>query len=448
MINKLILAGIAALISFPFIFPIKAAYAFVPDPGVIIVDDFSDAPDFYLNHECSVGAVTGGPCTLRAAIDEANFCSLSTCPEGVVIKLPPGTYTLTIFPTGDNDNSSGDLDIEPMEGVTASSPFVIEAVDPAYPPVIDANGVDRVFHIYDTPAPITFRNLVIRGGTLLVIDAETSGMEGAGVLNYGNLTLENVIIKNNQFLCPSNDAKICWGLGGGILTEGYLLMKDSTVRNNTAFTGGGIVTAGLAEVNIFSSTVSGNHGVYGGGGIVNSGLQLQIENSTISDNISEFFGGIFNLRNLDLFNVTIASNMATDGGAANLYNSADGIIIKISNSIIAYPIGPDPTENCWSTVSITNLGINLYSDSSCGTGAGILSNTDPKLTPLGWFGGATMTRGLLVGSPAHDAVTGFCLDHNSYTLTFDQRGENRDNKCDLGAFEGEAYGMYLPVITR
>lgn len=414
-----------------------------PNPMEITVDSTLDAPDVEANLVCYAGVPEGGQCTVRAAIDEANKCMVADCPGIVKINIPPGTYLLTLQPSGDNDNSSGDLDIRPLYGIEE---LIIEGTDSTNPSIIDANGLDRVFHIYDTDTPITLRNLIIRGGTLISAVENNYHVEGAGVSNYGHLTLENVIIENNQILCATTNFYDCEGIGGGVNTGGSLLIKASTVRNNTAFVGGGIFTSSPDEVTILSSTISGNFAAFGGGGILNFGELLQIENSTISDNSSDSFGGIFNLWNMNLYNVTIAGNTATGGGYANLYNSSGAI--NISNSIIAYPIGPYPTINCWNSGNWNTLGINIYSDSSCVAGADDLINTDPNLTPLAWLGGPTMTRGLLAGSPAHDAVDGACFDLNSSILTHDQRGVNRDSHCDLGAFEGEVYEIYLPSIDR
>lgn len=61
-----------------------------------IVDNTMDMPDFAIgNSVCSAGQPTGGPCTLRAAISEAN-ANLSDGP--VTILVPPGVYTLVIPP--------------------------------------------------------------------------------------------------------------------------------------------------------------------------------------------------------------------------------------------------------------------------------------------------------------------------------------------------------------
>jgi len=187
------------------------------------------------------------------------------------------------------------------------------------------------------------------------------------------------------------------------------------VRNNFGLCGGGLFLTNTQPIKILNTTISGNEALYSAGGMLNYG-STTIQNSTISNNAAGSNGGILNYGTMNLYNVTIANNGSVDGSAANVSNVNT---FNIHNSIIAYPFSWSIVSNCQNIGAWTAFGINLYSDSSCGTGAGILSNTDPKLTPLAWLGGQTMTRGLLVGSPAHDAVTGFCLDHNSYTLTFD-----------------------------
>jgi len=121
----------------------------------------------------------------------------------VIIRLPPGTYTLTIPPIDDNDNTSGDLDIDPWydDVIHAYNPlFVIEGTDPGNPPIINANGLDRVFHIYKSSTPVGLRYLVILGGNLNIVGGNTVDKDGAGISNRGILELENVVIENNQII--------------------------------------------------------------------------------------------------------------------------------------------------------------------------------------------------------------------------------------------------------
>ncbi|HEY6042160.1 MAG TPA: choice-of-anchor Q domain-containing protein, partial [Anaerolineae bacterium] len=87
------------------------------------------------------------------------------------------------------------------------------------------------------------------------------------------------------------------------------------------------------------------------------------------------------------------------------------------------------------------------SGTSCGFGSvsGSMSNTDPKLAPLGHYGGPTKTMALLKGSPAIDAVLTGCPPPS-----VDQRGVSRPQgaHCDIGAFEAALFWFYLPVIMK
>src|SRR5574340_115655 len=113
MIKKNVLLSVLIVFIIMLCFPAAKTFAQDPPPWEITVDSTLDATDVANNSVCSAITPTEGPCTLRAAIDEANKCTLdlNTCEGGVVIHVPPGTYTLTIPPSGGNDNYTGDLDI-------------------------------------------------------------------------------------------------------------------------------------------------------------------------------------------------------------------------------------------------------------------------------------------------------------------------------------------------
>lgn len=444
MVKKYFSYGFALVFIFLLVSPTMETYAADPEPWVFEVDDTTDAPDYVHNSVCSAGAVTGGGCTLRAAIEEANKCPVDAlaCGGGVTIQVPPGTYTLTIPPSGINDNLTGDLDIYNSNDLPS---YVIEGTDPANPPVIDAAELDRVFLIGDSTTPVTLRYLVIRGGKLTITESDAIDKNGAGVSNRGILNLENVVIENNQIGCfPASHSECYTGVGGGLFSINQLTMNTTTVRNNSAIRGGGIFFTGDPQMRVLNSTISGNQALSNGGGILNYGT-VYIENSTISNNVAAYTGGIVNNLTLKLYNVTIASNVSLEGIATNLVNSNE---LNIRNSIIAYPLSPYTISNCQNTGTWTADGNNMYSDSSCVPGVNDFPNTNPKLTPLAWLGGPTMTHGLLEGSPAHNAGTNFCLDTNGYVISSDQRGVNRDSQCDLGPFEGVAYGVYMPMIRR
>ena len=449
-IFKFMLVGVLIFAAF---LPTAKISAVDPIPWDIWVNDFSDAPDFAHNSVCDINEPTNPPsppvCTLRAALDEANKCpdDPMACELGAIIHVPSGTYNLTLTGAGEDANVTGDLDINSWEGIQ----IIIEG-DSVNPPVINANGLDRVFHVLHNEANslVEMRNLVIQGGHLeLNTAAGQTYANGGGVLNSGNLWLTNVTIQDNQLTCadPAPFTNCYQATGGGLFNTGALLMSNSTIRNNTAYRGGGIFHNNTeTQAQVFHSTISGNQAMQSSGGLENYG-RISFTNATISGNTAASYGGIYNDESdyLTLMNVTLAGNIATTSAAANLGNYGN---LTIMNSIIAYPGGFAGAVNCHNGGSWTMGGGNLYSDSSCLAGPGVISSTDPRLSPLAWLGGPTMTRGLLPGSPAHNVYEGFCLDITGGTVTLDQRGQNRDHQCDLGSFEGVAYSLFAPIIRR
>src|SRR5574340_1455513 len=218
MISKVFRFIIALTIILLLALPVTNTSAQNPAPWEITVDSTLDAPDIANNSICSAITPTGGPCTLRAAIDEANKCpaAAGACEGGGIIHVPPGTYTLTIPPVPNPiyDNDTGDLDIDIWN---AQPMYIIEGTDPAHPPVIDANGLDRVFHIFNTSTPVTLRYLVIKGGNLNIVNGNTVDKDGAGISNRGILELDSVVIENNLIHYVSATYGICeGGVGGGI----------------------------------------------------------------------------------------------------------------------------------------------------------------------------------------------------------------------------------------
>ena len=97
--------GLFALSYYPAQTAVNATLTFTVNSNV-------DLPDFATNGVCSVGHETNGLCTLRAAITEARG---NAHEQPVTVRIPPGTYTLTIPPDPDiaEDYNHGDLDINP-----------------------------------------------------------------------------------------------------------------------------------------------------------------------------------------------------------------------------------------------------------------------------------------------------------------------------------------------
>lgn len=207
---------------------------------------------------------------------------------------------------------------------------------------------------------------------------------GGGILNRGNLTVENSTVSGN--------------IGGGIRTEGTegtLILANSTVSENTGDGNGAIHNDFFATATITNCTVSSNLGM----GLYNDEATLSVSNTTVSEN--------------------------TGGGLQNHQGT-----VTVANSLI--------DGDCGGTAAVTSLGYNIESPGdTCGfdpDGTDWVDVPDPMLGPLQNNGGLTMTHALGGGSVAIDHIP--AVDCG---VTTDQRGQPRPETggtmCDVGSFE-------------
>lgn len=99
--------------------------------AIFVVNTTADTVD--ANPGDGICADSGGQCSLRAAISEAN-----AWPGADTITLPAGTYLLTLAGASEDANATGDLDI--------TSDITINGAGAAST-IIDANQLDRVLQI-------------------------------------------------------------------------------------------------------------------------------------------------------------------------------------------------------------------------------------------------------------------------------------------------------------
>ena len=422
--------------------PVNAA-----DPLIFNVNTTDDGADFATNSVCSVGHITDGPCTLRAALSEA-YWNLEY--QDIIINLNPETYLLTIPPDLTNKIHTGDLDIP---DTTFSNTITITTNDPQNRAVIDGNQLDRVFRIGEG-VHIVLENLVVRGGLLLSSTVSSAG--GAGIKNEGNLKLYNVIIEDNVARCKV-DGCTTYIVGGAILNYGDIIMSRLTIQNNSSPSASAIFNTVPGRIVISNSTIANNHAT-DLWSLINYAY-LHIGNSTISDNTGgnteSNFVGIANYGTSTL--VIQSSTFANEGRFAGVYNSSEADVTLKDSIFMALPAPSGSNFN--TTGTWTSLGYNIFSDATFpSTSTGDLINTDPLLGYLGAWGGPTMTKPLKPGSPAIDHRPGDCeiISNPLYlsigtTLKFDQRYFDRnDGLCDTGAFEGimENLKIFLPLLIN
>ena len=398
---------------------------------------------------CDASAGSATVCTLRAAIMEANALG-----GRQIIFVPSGTYKLTIAGVNEDAGRRGDLDI--------TSDMTITGLSSSNKPIIDGNGIDRVFNIEgNLPTSVRITNLVIRGGNATLQSGNDSFFTlGGGIFIHGahNVSLSNCVIASNRALTGAGIAASNEGQRGGLL-----FLFATHVEKNRADLGSAAIFSSLPTL-ISSSTISANRGNGGSGGVTlaSSERTHDIVASTIAGNIGLDIGGLDIADGFAvLTNVTISGNTATGSfGGASRFPASGGIAVrskgslKMQNVTVAGNSGPvgglfsDGNANMSNTLIANNSGgdcdtvrlingfTNLTGDLSCRffVSVGNQRNVNPLLGPLALNGASNGTRThlLLGGSTAIDRGSDPCS-------SFDQRGIRRPSgaRCDIGAVEKE-----------
>jgi CSLREA domain-containing protein len=288
------------------------------------------------------GACDVADCALREAIRAANATTGSD-----TIVLPAGTYLLTISGSGENNAMTGDLDIKGEVTINGAGAALT---------VIDANFIDRGFHIVQESTPVTITNVTIQNGSPPLSDV----WGGGGIFNDGNnnaatLTLVNTIVQNNvgyqgggisnrfpgqlkisgsSKIISNGDADDTIG-GGGIYSNGPIEITSSSIEDNLADNGAGIYGTEKAtmilENMIFDGNIaSGFSNAYGGGIYNDQGIILK--NASFRNNQATFGAGIYTNYTANLQNITFNQNSAQNGAAIFSDGSTSLTNVTISNN--------------------------------------------------------------------------------------------------------------------
>jgi hypothetical protein len=347
----------------------------------------------------------GGPGSgsLRDAVLKTN-ADTGTADDTILLKA--GTYSLTIQNTNGQENNGlqGDLDI-----TSTKHRLIIQGTGTtgATATIIDASKLqDRVFKILKPGTQVQFEDLVIKGGLALDDGAAgakpgTSDSLGGGILSNGNITLDHVLLENNEARGgagnPAHNA-----IGGGICAPaGSVTLVDSTVTQNEA-TGGAGGGAG--------SGVAGGAGR--GGGVYVNGGSLSISASTISQNRAIGGGGAGGAAVGDTKG---ASGGASLGGgiyvkSSSLTISASSISQNVANAGAGGPAATFPSGQGAGGAGGLAQGAGLYTSGGMVT----LLNSTLSLNTVagggGGFGGPGGASGLGQGG-------GLCATGGTLSLT-------------------------------
>lgn len=264
----------------------------------------------------------------------------------------------------------------------------------------------------DSDAP-----LIIIGS--IFTNNSSAGSHGGAVWIFDTATIGNSLFMNNTATGTGEGGAIQFASGSsGVITS-------SSFVGNTAENGGAISIATSGAVAITNTTVSGNFANADGGGIAFSSANATVNNVTINGNVADNNG-----------------DGSGDGGGVKVASGS----LNFKNTIIANNVDNGAqAPDCSGT--LTSQDYNLIRNSTGCTIGGTTGNNktgDPKLGPLGYYGGSTLVHSLLTGSPALN------FGNNATCAATDQRGVARPIAviCDMGAYEGIGYGLYFPLVFR
>ncbi len=393
----------ACLLAFLFTF---STPTFAATATVNLTTDQHDA-----NPGDGVCAIAGGGCSLRAAVEEANFYGVINT---IRFNLPQySTITLTAGNGGE---------------IRSNYPLVIIGPGAFYLTIDGGAGINRIFHVIDCKGCINApsqQRLDIYDVTLTGGNGGGKWLGGGAILADVGATLELHRVRVYGNSVYGNSANN--GSGGGVafLSAGGLI-KDSTISGNTANNCGGVYLNGT--VFIVNSTISGNTANNSGGGLCNFS-DTTLRNVTITNNTSRYTND--------------GTNSTTKGGGGILQAigfTRSSSTLNLGNTIVAGNFGRDgylnPTEIQFASGTITSAGGNLIGNSagdSAYTGANAVAyhptdirDVNPMLGALEYASGFTPTQLLLAGSPAIDAginsLAVYPYIYQTLALAYDQRG--------------------------
>ena len=408
------------------------------------VTSTADLPDLLPgNGFCNVFPQPGaGPCTLRAAIIETNALAGAD-----VIDLAAGAhYTLDLDGAGEDGGFSGDLDI--------NDDLQIRFFASGERPVVDADGIDRVFDVVS--GNVTLLGFDIVGGEA----TSATATSGGGLLvrsGAGAVTLSLMHIHGNRAQ-----------LGGGLYNAGSDTAVLASEFFGNTFVGDINETPSGSAIRNRGNLAIGYSSFHDNGGVppklaitglsssantidsepVGAANELRVFNTTMARNA----GNAINTEGavaLELSSVTLAGN-----SVRGLRIAGDGAEALIHNSIIARNAFADCFISAGADLDANRY--NLDSDDSCGLTGGGTNRTgvDPQLTPLARHDGITMaswpvTPSIVIdhGHPLFTANG--CEDDDQQfadrPVDFDGDGAAL---CDIGAIEMGSDVIFFDPFDR
>ncbi|PIE55100.1 MAG: hypothetical protein CSA35_03165 [Dethiosulfovibrio peptidovorans] len=264
-----------------------------------------------------------------------------------------------------------------------------------------------------------------------------ASQEGGGMNNSNS----NSFVSNCTFLRNVAEQKH----GGGMYSNDSnpTVMNCTFSGNEASQDGGGMYNCWESSPSVINCTFSRNVAGNDGGGMFNDGKHdgwessPSVINCTFSGNVAgNDGGGVVNWDRSSpiVTNCTFSGNVASENGGGIL-NSGDSSP-TVTNCIFWDNVNGDLYNGGTSTSVVS---YSVVEDGTSGTGN---IDADPLLSALANNGGPTWTMEIGKDSPARNAGIG-----GSGIPATDQRGEPRDWKPDMGAYEEFDTSLLMPPGT-
>jgi hypothetical protein len=338
-------------------------------------------------HVCPTGCTYSA---IQSAIDGAQtgdriMIAPGTYTENLLIDPPVAATTLTLIGTGATrtivDGSQGECVMQIDKGYTV----IISGMTFTKGECPPAGGIL-------TDGTLTLTNVTV---------SQNQGTEGGGGIANdvdGTLTLINSTLNDNTGLSQTG------GMGGGLLNFGTASLINTTVSGNSVpVQGGGIENQG--RIRITNCSIVNNTVNLIGGGLDNrtnhstpqstGPATVTMSNSSISNNTAFTGGGFFNAEGIMTLNsTTIRENSAGEGGGLENSFKATTTLTKCRVSRNTASTDAGGVSNDRGTLTLTDSSVN---DNQA------VSSSGAKGGGLGVFGGTVV----LNRSPvSHNAASG------------------------------------------
>jgi len=373
------------------------------------VNSTVDAPDAHMGDKLCASAA--GKCTLRAAIMEVNALAKTSSN----VKIPAGTYTLTVQGAGEDQGATGDLDLRVTMNISAAS---------GTPVIKGGSGFgDRIFDIPAGTAPAIYMvGILVSNGTAPAATHEDGG--GIRDLGGGSLIIQNSTISGSTATGGSGGGLYAGGSAGSTITvngaTGLTLTGDSAADN-----GGGMDMEGATVADVKTLTISSDSAANGGGlaAFLDPGTtgSAQVRFSTMTGNSTTAggSGGGLAVARTHLSHLTVSGNTAGFGGGMRVYPSSIPTVIEgriaLSENTATADGGGLYVSGCGAACSVVDLEVDQ--NTATRDGGGIYVSGAFTLAGTTLYRNNTLGRGTAGGSLFHTGPTGQPLSVTNVTIT-------------------------------